>query len=84
MDRRWGYHFFPLNFFCLIVPKNFVGESFRVSENSWYRKILWIRGVEGGGVTIRKRKNICHDRESNLGPTASEKCCPNPTAVIYF
>ena len=47
-------------------------------------KILWIRRVEGGGFTIRNRKNICHDRDSNPGPTASEPCCPNPTAVIYF
>ena len=42
------------------------------------------RGVEGIGVMIRNRKNIWHDRDSNPGPTASEPCCPNPTAVIYF
>ena len=32
----------------LTVPKNFVVEPFCVSENFWYRKILWIRrGREG-------------------------------------
>ena len=40
--------------------------------------------MEGGGVTIRNRKNIWHARDSNPGPTASEPCCPNPTAIIYF
>ena len=30
------------------------------------------------------RKNIWHDRDSNPKPTAWERCCPNPTAVIYF
>ena len=39
--------------------------------------------MEGGGVTIRNRENIWHDRDSNPGPTVSEPCCPNPTAVIY-
>ena len=39
--------------------------------------------MEGGGVTIRNRTNIWHDRDSSPGPTASEPC-PNPTAVIYF
>ena len=28
--------------------------------------------------------NIWHDRDSNSKPTAWERCCPNPTAVIYF
>ena len=84
--RRVGRecHNFPSKICCLTVPKNFVGEHFCVSENSWYRKILWIRGVEGGGVTIWNRKNIWQDRDSNTVPTASEPCCPNPTAVIYF
>ena len=77
-------HDFPSKICCLTVPKNFVGEPFCVSENFWYRKILWIRGVEGGGGTIRYRKNIWHDRDSNPGPTASEPCCPSPTDVFYF
>ena len=29
--------------------KNFVGETFCVSQNFWYRKTLWIRGGGGGG-----------------------------------
>ena len=40
---------FLSNFFCLTVPKKFVGESFSVSENFWYRKILWMRGGGGWG-----------------------------------
>ena len=36
--------------------KNFVGETFCVSQNFWYRKTLWIRGgggeEEGGSITI--------------------------------
>ena len=38
-----GYHISPSKTFCLIVPKNFVGEHFGVSENFVYRKILCIR-----------------------------------------
>ena len=76
------YHDFLSKFFRL-TTENFRRETL-VSENFWYRKILWIRRMEGGGVTIRNRKNIWHDRDSNPGPTASEPCCPNPTAVIYF
>ena len=29
-------------FFCLIVPKKFIGLHFCVSEILWYRKNLWI------------------------------------------
>ena len=42
-----GHHDFPSKICCLSVPKKFVEEPFCVSENFWYRKILWIRG--GGG-----------------------------------
>ena len=45
-----GYHDFPLENFCLTVPKNFVKEPFCVSEKFWYRKLLGIR--EGAGITI--------------------------------
>ena len=41
-----GYHDFPLKNFCLTVPKNFVEETFCVSENFWYQKMLGKR--EGG------------------------------------
>ena len=30
------------------------------------------------------RKYILQDRDSNPKPTDWERCCPNPTAVIYF
>ena len=87
IDRKEGgreCHNFPSKICCLTVPKDFVGEPFCISEKSWYRKILWIRGVEGVDVTIRNRKKNWHDRDSNPGPTSSEPCFPNPTAVIYF
>ena len=36
------YHDVPLKTFCLTVPKNFVGETFSVSEKFRYRKFLWV------------------------------------------
>ena len=48
---------FCRKFFCLTVPKNYVGEPIHVSQNFWYRKVLWIRG-EGGSITIF-RQNFC-------------------------
>ena len=39
------YHDFSLKIFCLIVPKNFVHETFCVSENFRYRKILCFSGL---------------------------------------
>ena len=60
---RWVYHDFLSKFFCLTVPKNFIGGLFCISENSWYRKSLSIGGLEGGGVTIRNRETIWHDRD---------------------
>ena len=36
-------------FFCLTVPKTFIGVPFCVSKIVWYRNNLWIRGV--GGVS---------------------------------
>ena len=42
---RGGYKNFPRKIFCLTVPKNFVGESFYVSQNFWYRVSL-IPGIE--------------------------------------
>ena len=88
MDERCGggggYHDFPSENFCLTVPKNFIGEPFCVAENSWFRKIIWLRGVEGRGVMIRNCKNNWHDRDSNPEPTTLKPCGPNPTAVKYF
>ena len=45
-ERERGHHDFPSKICCLTVPKNFVGETFCVSEKFWYRKMLGIR--EGG------------------------------------
>ena len=39
-----GYHSYPLQTFCLTVPKNFVQEPFCVSQNFWHRKKISIRG----------------------------------------
>ena len=38
-DKTGGYQKFPSKIFCLIVPKNFAGESFSVSS---------ILGIEKG------------------------------------
>ena len=38
-----GYYFFPSKFFCITVPKNFVGEPFNVSEKLGFRKNVRIR-----------------------------------------
>ena len=32
----------------------------------------------------KNRKNIWYNRDSNPKPTAWERCCPDPIAVIYF
>ena len=42
---------FPVEFCCLVVPKNVVGAPFYVSQNYWYRKIFWIRGGGSEGVS---------------------------------
>ena len=42
---RKGYHYFPLKFFCLTVPKNFVGAPPCLSQNLGYRKIFCMRGI---------------------------------------
>ena len=53
--RRGKYHNFPSKFFCLTVPKFFVGESFSVSFISAIKK-FWI----GGGREYRDfRGSFC-------------------------
>ena len=32
MDKNGGYHLFPLEVFCLLVPKKILGEHFCVPE----------------------------------------------------
>ena len=46
-----GKSWFSIEFFCLTVPKNFVGEPF-FSQNFWCRKYLCLScGVGGGRVS---------------------------------
>ena len=71
MDEKGGYHVFPSKFFGLTVPKNFVKETLAFHSFRVSKKL-----------TINCQ-NIWHDRDSNPKPTAWERCCPNPTAVIY-
>ena len=40
-----SFKIFRRIFFCLTAPKNFVGESFGVSEIFWHRKISCLRGL---------------------------------------
>ena len=57
-DKRGGvYHNFPSKFFCLTVPKNFVGKSFSDSLISGIEK-FWIRG--GRKYRIFPSKIFCH------------------------
>ena len=56
MQKR-RYHDFRSKFFCLTVPKHFVGEHFGVSENFGYRKILCIREE---GYHVSPSKTFCH------------------------
>ena len=37
---------YNVKFFCLTVPKNFVGEPFCFIQILWYRNSLWKRGGE--------------------------------------
>ena len=41
---RGEHQEFSSNFFCLTVPKNFVGGSFSASESFGYRKKICLRG----------------------------------------
>ena len=47
------------SFFCLTVPKNFLGEPFGISEKFWYRKILCIWGGEGRDYHEFPSKKFC-------------------------
>ncbi len=54
MDKKAGeYQDFPSKFFCLTVPKIFVGEPFSVSLISGMQKFLCFRG-------------LCHDFQSKI------------------
>ena len=49
--------------FCITVPEHFVGEPFCVSENFWYRKILWIRREREGVSQFSVEKLLAHSTE---------------------
>ena len=60
MDWRGGkYQDFPSKFFCLTVPKNFVGEPFSVSLISGIEKIC----ASEGYVTIIFENFLSHSAE---------------------
>ena len=65
MDQRGGgkYQDCPSKFFCLAVPKTFVGEHFGVSENFGQRKILCIRK---GGYQVSSSETFCHTVPKNF------------------
>ena len=54
---KQGEQLFSVDFFCLTVPKNFVGEAFCVSENFCYRKFSCMG--EGGGHHGIVQKKVC-------------------------
>ena len=57
------YHDFQLKIYCLTMPKHFVDEPFRVSENFWYQKTLLIS--EKMGVTISSRRFVVSEYRKN-------------------
>ena len=86
MHKRGISRFSVINFLAYSTEKFRRGtllcfRNFLVSKNVMDKKG---GGREGGSVTIRNRRNIWHDRDSNQGLTASKPFCPDPTAVIYF
>ena len=58
-------HDFLWKNFCLSVSKNFAVEPFFVSQNVWYRKMLWITegGLKGGSITIFCQKFLSRGAE---------------------
>ena len=61
MDKRGGITIFRRNF-CLTVPKYFIGEHFRISENFFYRKFSCIRG----GILVLSKFFVSQDRNGKL------------------
>ena len=60
MDKKGGeYHNFPSEYFCLTVPKNFVGEPFSVSLISGIEKFY----ASESYVTIFCRNFLSHSAE---------------------
>ena len=73
-DKRGGEHQdFPSNFFCMTVPKKFVGAPFRVSLVSGNEKV-WIR--EGGAVSRFAVENVLSHSAENFR-RGILYCCTN-------
>ena len=70
-----GFSRFSIKICCLTVPKNFVGEPFRVSQCFWYPKFLWIRGEGQGVLPFCVKLFLSQCRKSSLG---------NPLVFHYF
>ena len=80
---REGVSQFSVKSFLSHIAKKIFGRTLICFTNPGYRKFLYIRGVSQDFLFV-KHGNSWHDRQSNLGLTAREPCCPNPTTVIYF
>ena len=62
-----GFSRFSIKICCLTVPKNFVGEPFRVSQCFWYPNFLWIRGEGEGVLPFCVKLFLSQCRKSSLG-----------------
>ena len=63
MDKRGGggHQDFPSKLFCPLVPDRFVEESYCVSKEFWYPKMLQVK--DGAGITIFRQKLLSHSTE---------------------
>ena len=52
MDKKWGYQYFPSKVFYLTVPKNFIGQPFRVSLKSGIEKLYASEGYVTFSVEV--------------------------------
>ena len=75
--QKKGYHNFPLKIFLSHSAEKIRRESFGVSENFRYRKILWIRGgVSLFSVVLIKLKNVGKGWDSNQYPALQNPVVP--------
>ena len=68
-------------FFCLTVPKTFIGVPFCVSKIVWYRNNLWIRGV--GGVSRFSARNVL-PRSAEKNRTGILQCVTESGIENFF
>ena len=71
---------------CIIGGIKFSIENFLSHNAEKHRKgtLQCITNFRHQKMLRVNRKNIWHNGDSNPKPTASERCCPNLTAVTYF